>query len=88
MPQSGESIWSYRDAIRWGLLIAAVAVVGYRLPKTFGDLRLWRGAVATDPSTADLYRVESIVDVVGIAVVLCVGMGVFYLLRSPARDRR
>jgi hypothetical protein len=88
MTAAGESVSSYRDAIRWGLLIAAVAVTGYRLPKAFGDFREWRFASQVDPSAAAFYRMEFWVDIIGIAVVLCVGVGVFYLLRSPARDRR
>jgi hypothetical protein len=79
---------SYRDAIRWGLLIAAVAVTGFRLPRAYHDFREWRTALPIDPSAADLYRVNLMVDVIGIAVVLCVGLGAFYLLRSPAKDRR
>ena len=79
---------SNRDAIRWGLLVAAVAVTGYRLPKMVHDFRLWRSALPIDPSAAELYRVELLVDVVGVAVILCVGLGVFYLFRSPAKDRQ
>ena len=77
-----------RDAVRWGLLLAAVAVTGYRLPRMFADFRAWRLARETDPSTADLYWTNWMVDVVGIAVILCVGSGVFYLLRSPAKNRQ
>jgi hypothetical protein len=77
-----------RDAVRWGLLVAGVAVVGYRLPKTFHDVREWRFALRTDPSTADLYWTSLMVDVVGIAVIVSVGLGVFYLLRSPAKNRQ
>jgi hypothetical protein len=88
MAPTAMAAHSYRDAIRWGLLIAAVAVTGFRLPRMFRNFRLWRGAVPIDPSAADLYRVGLRVDVVGIAVILFVGVGVFYLLRSPAKDRR
>jgi hypothetical protein len=79
---------SYRDAIRWGLLIAAVAVTGFRVPQVLRQYREWRRALPIDPSAADLYRTELFVSLVGIAVVLCVGLGAFYLLRSPAKDRR
>jgi hypothetical protein len=78
----------HRDAVRWGLLVAAVAVTGYRLPQMFHDFREWRFALRTDPSTADLYWTKWVVDVVGMAVVLCVGSGLFYLLRSPAKNRQ
>jgi len=88
MTEPNAPVRSNRDAIRWGLLIASVAVSGYRLPKTVHDLRGWRSALHIDPSAAELYRVELMVDVIGIAVVLCVGLGVFYLLSRSARDRR
>ena len=88
MAAESAPIRSNRDAIRWGLLIASVAVSGYRLPKLVHDFRDWRSALRIDPSAAELYRVELMVDVIGIAVVLCVGLGVFYLMRSAAKDRR
>jgi hypothetical protein len=88
MAQSETQVRSYRDAIRWGLLIASLAVTGFRLPQVFRNFREWRRALPIDPSAADLYRTELVVSVIGIAVVLCVGMGAFYLLRSPAKDRR
>jgi hypothetical protein len=88
MAEENSAVRSNRDTIRWGLLIAAVAVSGYRLPKLVHDFRSWRSALPIDPSAAELYRIELLVDVIGIATVLCVGLGVFYLLRSPAKDRR
>ena len=72
---------STRDAVRWGLLLAAVAVSGYRLPRVFRNLQEWRAALAVDPLAADLYRTTFMVEAVGIAVVVGVGVGVFYLLR-------
>ena len=72
---------STRDAVRWGLLLAAVAVSGYRLPRVFRNLQEWRAALAVDPSAADLYRTTFMVEAVGVAVVVGVGVGVFYLLR-------
>jgi hypothetical protein len=84
----GTPTGSNRDAVRWGLLVAAVAVTGYRLPKAFRDFREWRLALHEDPSAADLYWTNFMVDVVGAAVILCVGLGLFYLLRSSATHRR
>jgi len=52
------------------------------------DFRLWRSALPIDPSAAELYRVELMVDAVGVAVILCLGLGVFFLLRPPAKDRQ
>jgi len=88
MAQTGTPANSFRDAIRWGMLIAAVAVTGYRLPRAFGDFQRWRSALQTDPSAADFHQLSFRVDLVGIAIVLCVGLGAFYLLRSSAKKRR
>jgi hypothetical protein len=72
---------SKRDAVRWGLLLAGVAVAGYRLPSTFRAFQQWRAALPIDPSAADLYKTNLIVNAVGIVVVLALALGVFYLLR-------
>ena len=72
---------STRDAVRWGLLLAAVAVSGYRLPRVFRNFEEWRAALAVDPSAAAIYRTTFMVEALGIAVVVVVGVGVFYLLR-------
>ena len=71
-----------RDGVRWGLLLAAVAVSGYRLPRVLRNFQEWRAALPVDRSAADLYRTTFLVEAIGIAVVLVVGVGVFYLLRA------
>jgi hypothetical protein len=72
---------STRDAVRWGLLLAAVAVSGYRLPGAFRSFQQWRAALPIDPSAADLYKTNFGVNAVGMAIILVVAAGVFYLLR-------
>jgi hypothetical protein len=72
---------SIRDGVRWGLLLAAVAVSGYRLPRVGRNFQAWRTALPVDPSAADLYRTGFMIETIGIAVVLAVGVGLFYLLR-------
>lgn len=72
---------SVRDAIRWGLLLAAVAVAGFRLPSTYRSFQDWRGVRFSDPSAAEFYRLSLTANAVGIAIVLAVALGVFYLLR-------
>jgi hypothetical protein len=67
--------------VRWGLLLAAVAVSGYRLPRVFRSFEEWRAALPVDPSAAAIYRTTFTVEAVGIAVVVIVGVGVFYFLR-------
>jgi hypothetical protein len=74
---------SYRDSVRWGLLLAAVGVTGFRLPRAVNDFRQWRSAFLTESSSVvEAYRTFFLVDVVGIAVVLAMGIGLFYLLRA------
>jgi hypothetical protein len=79
MPDTGHG--STRDAVRWGLLLAAVAVSGYRLPATFRNFLQWRAALPVDPSAADLYKVNFTVNAAGIAAILIVAVTAFYLLR-------
>jgi hypothetical protein len=85
MGASGQG--STRDAVRWGLLLAAVAVSGYRLPGTFRSFQQWRGAMAIDPSAAELYRTSFTVNAVGIAIIVGVAIGAFYVLRPRASQR-
>jgi hypothetical protein len=79
MAETGEG--STRDAVRWGLLLAAVAVSGYRLPGTFRNFQQWRAALPIDPSAADLYKTAFTVNAVGIAIIFLVATGIFYFLR-------
>jgi len=72
---------STRDAIRWGLLLSAVAVTGFRLPRTYGAFRDWHVVRFADPAAAELYRINFTANAVGMAIILVVALGVFYLLR-------
>ena len=85
MPEIGPK--STRDAIRWGLLLSAIAVAGFRLPRAYRDLRNWREVRVSDPSAADLYWTTFVVDAVGIGIVLAIGVGIFYLLRRRAQKQ-
>ena len=82
MADTGQG--STRDAVRWGLLLAAVAVSGYRLPGTFRNFQEWRASLLVDPSAADLDKTNFMVNAVGIAVILIVAGAAFYLLRPRA----
>ena len=75
---------SVRDAVRWGLLLASVAVAGFRLPRAYRDLLAWRNVRLTDSSAADLYWTNFEVSIIGIAIILLIGVGVFFLLRRRA----
>jgi len=82
MADTGQG--SMRDAVRWGLLLAAVAVSGYRLPATFRNFQEWRASLLVDPSAADLYKTNFMVNAVGIAVIFTVAAAAFYFLRPRA----
>jgi hypothetical protein len=82
MPETSGG--STRDAVRWGLLLAAVAVSGYRLPMTVRNFQGWRASLPLDPSAADLYKTIFTVNAVGIVIILAVAAGLFYLLRPRA----
>ena len=75
---------SNRDGVRWGLLLAAVAVAGFRLPGTYRNFQEWREVRLSDSSAAEFYRLNFTANVVGIAIILFVALGVFYLLRPRA----
>jgi hypothetical protein len=78
---------STRDAIRWGLLLSTMAVTGFRLPRTYGDFRGWHEVRYSDPSAAELYRINFTVNAVGIAIILVLAVGAFYLLRPRTRKQ-
>jgi lysylphosphatidylglycerol synthetase-like protein (DUF2156 family) len=80
MPEAG--LTSVRDAVRWGLLLASVAVAGFRLPRAFHDLQAWRELRLTDSSAAEMYWTNFEVSIIGIAVILLIGIGAFFLLRQ------
>jgi hypothetical protein len=73
-----------RDAVRWGLLLSAVAVSGFRLPRTYGAFRDWQEVRFSDPAAAELYRINFTVNTVGIVIIVVLALGVFYLLRPRA----
>jgi len=85
MPDNAQG--STRDAVRWGLLLAGVAVSGYRLPGTMRNFQQWRAAVGGDSSAADFYKTSFTVNAAGIAIILVVAIAVFYLLRPRANKQ-
>ena len=84
---AGTDPRSIRDAIRWGLLLSAVGVAGFRLPSTYGAFRDWHAVRISDPSAAEMYRLTLMANIVGIAIILAVALGVFYFLRPRAPKR-
>ena len=78
---------SVKNAIRWGLLLAAVGTVGYRLPRLVSEFRQWREALGSgDSSAADGWHTVLSVDLIGALIVLVVGLAFFYFLRPRAKS--
>lgn len=83
---SNADAGSVRNAIRWGLLLAAVGTAGFRLPRLVNEYRGWRDALTVaDISGAEGWRTVLMVDMAGVMVVLAIGVGVFYALRSKVK---
>jgi H+/Cl- antiporter ClcA len=73
---------SVRNAIRWGLFLAAVGTIGFRLPRLFGELRQWREALRSDDAiSAENWHTILKVDALASLIVLALGLAVFYFLR-------
>ncbi len=79
---------SIRSAIRWGLLLAAVATLGFRLPRLMNEFRAWRGAVRMgDGSGAESWRTFLAADSIGLLIVLAFGVVIFFVLRPRSKSR-
>jgi hypothetical protein len=77
---------SIRNAIRWGLLLAAVGTAGFRLPRLVNEFRAWRDALGQgDPSAAEGLHKALEVDVISVLIVVGIALGAFYLLRLKAK---
>ncbi len=80
---------STRAAIRWGLLLAMVGTVGFRLPRVLHEWIAWREAQRiADASEVGAWSARLLVDVAGIAVVLAIGFAAFYVLRPEPGAKR
>lgn len=80
---------STRNAIRWGLLLASIGTVGFRLPRLVGEFRQWRDASRIGDTGGELsWHSILTVDLVGSLVVLMIGIGVFYVMRPRAKSTR
>jgi len=84
--QDSPDAGSIRNAIRWGLLLAAIATATFRLPRLVNEYRAWREALGLgDPSAAEGWHRVLTVELIGVLVVLAIGVGAFYLLRPKAK---
>ena len=76
---------SVRSAVRWGLLLAAVATWGFRLPRVVHEFRAWREALRlSDRSGAASWREFLVADVIGLLMVLALGLVIWLVLRPPS----
>jgi len=79
---------SIRSAIRWGLLLAAVATFGFRLPRLAHEFREWRGAVRlNDALVAESWRTFLVADSAGLLIVLVFGLVIFFVLRPRSKSQ-
>jgi hypothetical protein len=85
--QDNADAGSVRNAIRWGLLLAATGTAGFRLPRLVNEFRAWREALGLgDPSAAEGLRTVFEVDVISVLIVVGIAFGAFYLLRRKAKS--
>jgi hypothetical protein len=84
--QDNADAGSIRNAIRWGLLLAAIATATFRLPRLANEYRAWRDALGLGDTSASggWHRVLT-VELIGVLVVLAIGIAVFYALRPKAK---
>ena len=86
--QANTDAGSIRNAIRWGLLLAATATFGFRLPRLVHYFRNWREAVRLgDSSGAEGWRTFLYVDAIGLLIVLAIGLAVFFVLRPRGKSQ-
>jgi hypothetical protein len=84
--QDSADAGSVRNAIRWGLLLAAVGTAGFRLPRLVNEFRVWRETLGVgDASSSDGWRNVFQVDLIAALLVLGMGIGVFYILRPKVK---
>jgi hypothetical protein len=84
--QDNADAGSIRNAIRWGLFLAAVGTAGFRLPRLVNEYRAWREALGLgDTSASEGWHRVLTVELIGVLVVLAIGITVFYVLRPKAK---
>ena len=79
---------SIRSAIRWGLVLAAVATIGFRLPRLMQEFRAWREAVGlSDASGVVKWRTFFVADSIGLLLVLAFGVMIYFVLRPRVKSQ-
>lgn len=72
---------SARSVLRWVFIVLALAYLAWTAPELIHNFREWRGALPGDPVAAGFWRSAFYLDVADIAVVLAVGIIVWFVLR-------
>jgi hypothetical protein len=86
--QANTDAGSIRNAIRWGLLLAATATIGFRLPRMAHYFRNWREALRLgDSSGAQGWRTFLYVEAIGLLIVMAIGLAVFLVLRPRGKSQ-
>ena len=79
---------SIRNAIRWGLLLAAAATIGFRLPRLTQYFENWREALRLgDSSAAEGWRTFLFVEGISLLIVTAIGLAVFFVLGRRGKSR-
>jgi hypothetical protein len=79
---------SIRSAIRWGLVLAAVATFGFRLPRVAHEFRAWRRALRVgDGAGAESWRTFLVADSIGLLIVMAFGLVIFFVLRPRGKSQ-
>ena len=86
--QANTDAGSIRNALRWGLLLAATATIGFRLPRLAHYFQNWREALRLgDSSGAEGWRTFLLVEAIGLLIVLAIGLAVFFVLRLRGKSQ-
>ena len=86
--QANTDAGSIRNAIRWGLLLAATATIGFRLPRLAHYFQNWREALRLgDSSGAEGWRTFLFVEAIGLLIVLAISLAVFFVLRPRGKSQ-
>jgi len=79
---------SIRSAVRWGLLLAAVATFGFRLPRLVHEFGAWREAVRMgDASEVKGLQTYLVADSISLLIILAVGVAIFFVLRPRSKSQ-
>ena len=79
---------SVRNAIRWGLLLAATVTVGFRLPRLAHYFQNWREALRLgDSSAAEGWRTFLFVEAISLLIVTAISLAVFFVLGKRGKSR-